>query len=205
LSSSFRLLALAAVAAGAAAAGEYAIRPAPDSRFALEVYKTGLMSGKKHLIVFDKYEGTLAYDAARPEDSKVDLTIQSRNLEVKDDWLGDKNRKRVAEEALKQLDAAHHPEIRFTSSAVAKRADGAFDVQGTLTIRGEGRPVTVRVSLDPAESGALKFTGTAQVKLKDYGLKPPTATLGVIGTKNEMKVDFTLTAVERALRSAERQ
>ena len=123
----------------------------------------------------------------------MDLTIQSRNLEVKDDWLGDKNRKRVAEEALKQLDAAHHPEIRFTSSAVAKRADGAFDVQGTLTIRGEGRPVTVRVSLDPAESGALKFTGTAQVKLKDKSPVPRAAVRAAATARSALAASCWLT------------
>jgi hypothetical protein len=38
----------------------------------------------------------------------------------------------------------------------------------------------------------LMFRGTARVLLTDYGLKPPAAPLGAIGTKNEMEFSFSL-------------
>ena len=38
------------------------------------------------------------------------------------------------------------------------------------------------------------FEGAATVRLTDYQLKPPSALLGAIGTKNEMTVSFTLKA-----------
>ena len=36
--------------------------------------------------------------------------------------------------------------------------------------------------------------GTALIRLTDYGLKPPTAAPGAIGTKNEMSFHFIVTA-----------
>ena len=36
------------------------------------------------------------------------------------------------------------------------------------------------------------MAGRAVVRLKDYALKPPSAALGTIGTKNEMTVEFLL-------------
>src|SRR5262249_23022668 len=106
--------------------------------------------------------------------------------------------KRVQEYALTDmLDAAHSPYLRFTSSAITRRPDGTFTVEGLLTIREKPRPVTVEVSVFPGASGGLSFAGKAVVNLKDYDIRPRSAPLGVIRTKNEMKVDFSLVAVPR--------
>jgi len=60
-----------------------------------------------------------------------------------------------------------------------------------LTIRGIAKPATVNVALQEFDE-VLMFRGTARVLLTDYGLKPPTALLGAIGTKNEMEFSFSL-------------
>jgi polyisoprenoid-binding protein YceI len=67
-----------------------------------------------------------------------------------------------------------------------------YAVSGALTIRGITRPVVVDVKMRKA--GDLRFDGRAVVKLSDYGLKPPTAVLGTIGTKDEMTLVFALSA-----------
>jgi polyisoprenoid-binding protein YceI len=176
----------------------YEIEPGPDSRFALEIYKTGLMSGKKHLFLFDRYTGSLSYDAAKPESSKVDLDIDAASFAVKDDWVSAKQAVSIREEAEGKngLDVTHFPRMRFAASSIARSADG-YSVQGTLSIRGIEKPVTVNVTMKPGDAGALRFEGKAEVKLKDYGIKPPGAALGMIGTRNEMIVSFSLNAVPR--------
>ena len=47
--------------------GHYVIRPSADSRVQLWVEKTGFLSGNKHQFVFDRYDGSLQYDPAKPE------------------------------------------------------------------------------------------------------------------------------------------
>jgi polyisoprenoid-binding protein YceI len=180
-----------------AEARTYRIEATPDSRFALEVFKTGLMNGKKHLLVFEQYQGRLEYDAANVEQSHVELTVQSASMVVKDDWVNEKEREKIADEALnKQLMVNKHPEIRFLSGSI-RPADGPerYEVQGDLTIRDLTRPVVVHVTLRQQSEGVLLFEGAATVRMKDYGMKPPSAALGLIGTKNEMKVSFRLPAV----------
>jgi len=182
--------------AGCAAAESYSIRPDPGAHFRLEVFKTGLMAGKKHVFLFQRYDGMISYDAAQPENSKVELTIEAASIVCMDEWIGAGNKRKVEEYALKDMmDAATHPQLRFTSSAVTKRPDGKFDVQGALTIRSFTRPVTVLVSILP-DTNRARFSGKAEVRLKDYGLKPRSAVL-VIGTKSEMSVDFSLIAIPR--------
>jgi len=175
------------------------IKPGPDSRFALEIYKTGLFSGKKHLFLFERYAGSLNYNSDAPELSKVEINVESASFVVKDDWVSAKQAKSIREEAEGKngLEVAKFPQIRFVSSSIARAGDG-FRVHGTLTIRGIEKPVDVSVSMKPGpQPGTRQFEGKAEVKLKDYGIKPPTAALGAIGTKNEMAVSFTLLPVPR--------
>jgi polyisoprenoid-binding protein YceI len=172
----------------------YLIRPVPGSRFSLEVSKTGFLSGKKHLFEFERYEGKLDYRPEAPEQSRVELTIEAASIALKDDWLSEKDFKKVKEHAEKEmLDVVRHPRLRFVSSRITRKPNGGFEAQGELTIRAATRPVTVEVQLRP-EAGKLRLKGKAEVPMKDFGLKPPSALLGTIGTKNEMRVEFDLTA-----------
>jgi polyisoprenoid-binding protein YceI len=173
----------------------YRVEPSADSRFALEVFKTGLMSGKKHVFVFERYQGRLDYDAANPGQSSVELLVESASLVVKDDWVNENERKKIADEALnKKLMVGQYPEIRFRSAAIRPSdTPHRYEVQGELTIRGITKPVVVPVTLSQ-KGEHLVFEGEAVVKIKDYNMKPPSAALGLIGTKNEMTVSFQLEA-----------
>jgi polyisoprenoid-binding protein YceI len=185
---------LAAVSAGAQQVA-YEIKPAEGSRFALEVYKTGFLRGKKHLFLFDKYQGNLAYDGRAPEKSAVDLTIETASIVIKDDWVSASQSKDIYDHAIgkEMLEVARYPQIRFVSRQVTGGAD-QFNVAGDLTIRGVAKPVAVNVTVKVQPGLSLSLAGKAEIKLKDYNLKPPSAALGMIGTKNEMSVDFLLTA-----------
>lgn len=133
-----------------------------------------------------------------PELSKVGFSIESASIACKDTWVSAKDLVKVTEEATgpNMLDVSKHPSLRFVSTGVTRRPGGGFDIAGTLTIKGNCQPVTVVVSLKPAGDKELEFTGKAEVRMKDYGLKPPSAALGAVGTKNEMqvKVEFVFTA-----------
>ncbi len=190
------LLLVTIFATGASAeTAAYEIRPAPESRFALEVFKTGLMKGKKHLFLFERYKGKLLYDRQAPENSKVELAIESASAMCKDTWVSAKDLKKVQEHALTEMLAVQkHPEIRFVSQKIRRTSEGIFEAQGALTIRGIDKPVTVSVTMKPSSSEALSFIGKAQVRMKDYGLKSPSAALGLIGTKDEMQVEFAVSA-----------
>ena len=174
-----------------AAAETLHIVPAPDARFALEIEKTGLMRGKKHVFLFERYKGTVLYDRDQPENSRVSLTIESASAVCTDTWVSDKDRSKIQEYALHDMLAVEkHREITFSSTRVISKEPDRFEVQGSLTIRGIAKPLTVEVSRKP---GGI-FEGSSQFKMTDYGLKPPSAALGLIGTKDLMTVSFHLRA-----------
>lgn len=167
------------------------VSPAPGTKFQLEVEKTGLMRGKKHLFLFERYTGKLTMDVQMPERSKMELEIESRSAVLKDDWVSDKDAKKIMEMAqMDMMDAAKYPLMKFVSKSVVPGANGHFTVSGDLTIRNITNPVTIGLVAKPGDL----FEGSARVKLTDYKLKPPAAALGAIGTKDEMLVSFLLKA-----------
>lgn len=191
-----RLILLLSLATGLRAeVVEYRIQPAPGDRFALEVYKTGLLSGKKHLFLFERYTGNLLYDPDSPRNSRVEVRIEGVSAVCQDTWVKPKDLKKILDTALHEMmDVEKHPELSFSSTGVLPKGEDQSDVQGLLTIRGIAKPASVSVTTKRLKDDAFSFNGTARVKLKDYGLKPPSAALGAVGTKNEMTVSFVLTA-----------
>ncbi len=181
----------------------YTIAPAENTRFALEVFKTRLMSGKVHVFLFHKYQGSLAYHAETPGKSSVKLEIESGSLECTDTWVSAKDLPKIVKVAREDMLAVEkYPRMSFTSSAVQGKGDGEFEVDGSLTICGLARPAVVLVKVRPGENQELLIEGRSTVRLEDYGLKPPSAALGMVGTKNEMEVSFVLRAKRRTQESA---
>lgn len=173
---------------------EYRIAPGGDNLIKLEVEKTGLFKGKKHVFEFTKLSGKLSYDAQTPANSKVDLTVDAATFIVKDDWVNDKDKKKVLDEARNNmLKVGQYPEMRFTSSKVTPQGGNKFQVDGTLTIRGIAKPITIDAMLDPEK---IVISGKSVFKMTGYGMKPPSAGLGTIGTKDDMTATFKVAAAK---------
>ncbi len=171
----------------------YTIKPEPNTRFTLEVHKTGLMSGKVHVFEYERYSGTLDYDPSKPEASKVDLTIMAASLICRDTWIDAGDKKKVTAVALDMMEATKHPDLHFVSTGVMRRGDG-FEVTGNLMIKGITKPATVTVSVKQEGTGWI-VTGKGVVLRKDYKINPPSPVpFGIIGNKEEMPVAFTLIA-----------
>lgn len=193
--STIRILKLLAGTTCVFAQGTYSFAPSADSHIELVVTKTGFLRGKQHLFVFDRFGGTLRYEAGKPEASQVRFEIASKSLVCKDTWVSASDLQKIQSVATKEmLDVEHHPNIVLTSVAIRRTGTDVFEVRGSLTIRGVTKPVVVTASVSPRAAGFLSIKGHAQVRLTDYGLKPPSAAFGTIGTKDEMMLSFDLTA-----------
>lgn len=181
---------IAAIAASAFQVNTQELLPSTANRFAVEVEKTGLLRGKTHVFVFGKYRGRLDFNDQKPELSKVQFEIESKSIVCLDTWVSDKDKVKIIRAALDDMLAADkYPAISFVSNSVTAKTPTMFEVTGTLSIRGVIQNATV-----PVTKNADTYDGTAVVNMKDYGMKPPTAALGAVGTKELMKVKFHLVA-----------
>ncbi len=176
------------------------IRPAEGSRFALEVFKSKLWEGRKHTFVFDRFSGALSFNREQPERSNVQFVVESASARCVDDWVKPNQIQDIEKAAIQgTMAAAQFPEITFHSTTITSKSSGQYEVQGLLTIRDRTKAVALIVKVTPREGG-IWVEGSGQIRLSDFGLKPPRAAAGVglfIGTKDEMTVQFALLANKR--------
>lgn len=83
-----------------------------------------------------------------------------------------------------------HPNIHFTLASAQPAGDARVLAKGRLSIAGVERAVALLVSLEPGQ--VLTVRGTLPVQMKDFGLTPPTALLGMLETGDQVVVHFEL-------------
>lgn len=162
---------------------------APQAELVLLVDKTGLLNGKRHELHWPGLTGTVTYDAEKPLSTRMSLQVAAANLQVQETWIGEKDRKKVREFALgdEVLQAGKFREIAFVATAVQAGATAdSFQLTGELQLRGVRKPVTLQVK----RAGPNEFTGESRFLMSGFGIKPPKAMLGAVGTKDEMLLRF---------------
>ena len=95
----------------------------------------------------------------------------------------------------KALKVKEHPTIEFrvASYTLAKAAEGMqAELTGTLTLGGVEKPVTVQATGKDEGDGTLRVTGTHEIRMTEYGLKPPTLMLGTLKVNERVTVGFDL-------------
>jgi polyisoprenoid-binding protein YceI len=175
----------------------YTISPSADSTLALEISKTGLWRGKKHVLFFENFAGELSFVREHPESSRLDLSIDALSVVCRDQWLKPKQQQMVTLYARNEaLAADRHPEIRFTSTRISAKPLRGFVVEGVLNLRGTGRNVRVNVVLNPRTRGRFQIDGDSTLLLSDFGIAPPSKLLGLIGTEDTALLRLLLWAAE---------
>ncbi len=121
---------------------------------------------------FTKVSGTINYDAAAPEKSSTEATIEIASVSTA-------NEKRDAHiKSPDFFDAAKFPTAVFKSKSWKKTGENSFDVTGDLTIKDITKEVVLKTTLlgtGPGMGGAT-LTGweaTTTIKKSEFGLGGP--------------------------------
>ena len=183
-----RLFLLLFVAANAGAApARYLVRPV-YSNVGFSIVKWGVL---KEEGVFRDFNGTLEYDPAAPQRSRIDVIVQSASLDTKDEHRDGTVRSEDF------LDVARYPTMEFHSTNVQNGV-----VTGNLTIHG----VTRRVQFRPTFLGVRElprigklagFETTFAINRRDFGVLGSKwgAVPGVLG--DEVVVHIVVGAVAK--------
>ncbi len=159
------------------------------STITIHVGKAGLFSaaGHEHWITAPIASGKFN-DSANP---RVEFKVSTARMTVKPDPKVDEKTRLQVQKDMEELtlEPAKYPEIAFESSHVAKVTEGQWKVDGTLSLHGIKKPVSVVVS----RSGEA-YTGHAVIKQTDFGIKPVSVAGGTIKVKNELTIDFQILA-----------
>ena len=176
-------------------------------RIVLHTFRDGLAATAGHDLTIEvgRWSGELTVD---DELKPAGLTVQidMGSLIVREGSGGskpltDRDRREIAVTARKVLASDRHPEAVFAAAGFEPNARGGGEISGTLTIRGQERPVRVWVS----QTGADRYHAEAQVIQSEYGIKPYTAFLGALRVRDAVDVavdlDLSDTATNAGTRS----
>ena len=129
---------------------------------------------------FTKASGTINYDAAKPEASTVEATIDINSVNT----ANEKRDNHIKSPDF--FDAAKFPTASFKSKSWAKTGENTFDVTGDLTIKDVTKEVVLKATLigtGPGMGGAT-LTGweaTTTLKKSDFGLSGPAMLSAALG------------------------
>ncbi len=136
---------------------------------------------------FTKVSGTLDYDEAAPEKSKIKASIAAASLTT-GEALVDNELKGAA-----FFNVETSPVIAFKSLAVQPRSATAADVSGEITVNGITKPVTLKIVLEPHDdptlkydAGAHKFIGTTRIQRSAFNM---TDYQSMVGDDIDIEID----------------
>ena len=119
--------------------------------------------------------------------SRIEVTVPVEKLDCRNGTMNEHMRK-----ALKMKD---HPTVVFRADAydLAKTGDSiAVTMTGSLTLGGVEKPITINAQAKPGANGTLIVSGTRDVHMKEFGLKPPTLMLGTMKVGEKITVGFDI-------------
>lgn len=129
---------------------------------------------------FTKVSGTVNYDAAAPEKSNVEATIEIASVST----ASEKRDNHIKSPDF--FDAAKFPTATFKSKSWKKTGESTFDITGDLTIKDVTKEVVLKAELvgtGPGMGGSTLtgWSATTTIKKSDYGLAGPAMLSKVLG------------------------
>jgi polyisoprenoid-binding protein YceI len=118
-----------------------------------------------------------------------DLTIPVRNLKSGESLMDSR--------AYTAMKADKFATITYVSasSVILPGQNGQFQIRstGNLTIAGVSQTVVVTASCHENPDGSIACSGSQQIKMTDYQIKPPSFMLGALKTGDALTINFSLT------------
>ncbi len=151
------LIGLASLCCASAQAHDWSLQKEGSSlRF------TGASQGESFEGRFDEFEAKISFDPTALPRSKFDVTIALASADTQNEERDD---------ALHGSDffaVAQHPKAQFTATEFVAAADG-FEARGTLALRGESQPVTLKFHWTPTANG-VRLDGKATLNRIAFGI-----------------------------------
>lgn len=169
------LTAAVLVLAAAAPASAAPLEGVPSGKYELDLSHTSITWRVKHLGLsnytarFAKIDSTVQLDAAKPENSKLEVTVDANSVRTDFPFPDKEDFDKVVGGSDKFLYGEKFPQIKFVSTSITPTGATTGRIAGNLTLRGVTKPVT----LDATFNGTMKgnaMMGSQRIGVSAKGL-----------------------------------
>lgn len=163
---------------------DYALQPSSTVAFETDFGKDSITG------TFPLASADVTLDFDEVANSHIDVTLDVTRARANFPFAGEALRGPTV------LDAASHPKMRFVSTGITSRGDGA-EVAGRITIRGVTRPITLRATIFRQKGFAegdrshLSVRLTGRVNRSDFGA---TGFADLVGDEVRIQIDARIEA-----------
>jgi polyisoprenoid-binding protein YceI len=154
--------------------------------------REGLAARVGHDLTIDAtgWSGELSHDAGDLAATTLTVTVDLGLLRVRDGSGGvvpltDRDRTEINATMARILGAGAGASAMFVADRVIPAAGGG-SIDGALTIRGTGRPLSLTV----VHGDAHRYHGTAVVSQSAYGIKPYSGMFGTLKVRDDVQIEF---------------
>jgi polyisoprenoid-binding protein YceI len=159
------------------------------SSITIHVGKAGMFSaaGHEHWVEAPIASGVLNESSA----PRVEFKVETARMKVRPDpKVNEKDQAQIQKDMeTMTLETAKYPEIAFQSSRIEKQGEGQWKVEGTLSLHGATKPVSLIV-----KRNGEAYAGHVVIKQTDFGIKPVSVGGGMVKVKNEVDIEFQIFA-----------
>ena len=157
-----------ALVGGQAFAADYAIDK--EGQHAFVNFKISHLGYSWLWGTFNDFDGDFSFDAAKPEQSKVNVTLKTASVDTNH---AERDKHLRSDDF---LNVAKHPTATFESTSVKSTGGGTADITGNLTLNGVTKPVVIAAKFigegdDPWGGYRAGFEGSTTLTLKDFDIK----------------------------------
>ncbi len=157
-----------ALVGGQAFAADYAIDK--EGQHAFVNFKISHLGYSWLWGTFNDFDGDFSFDAAKPEQSKVNVTLKTASVDTNH---AERDKHLRSDDF---LNVAKHPTATFESTSVKSTGEGTADITGNLTLNGVTKPVVIAAKFigegdDPWGGYRAGFEGSTTLTLKDFDIK----------------------------------
>lgn len=168
--------ALAASLLALAANAQADLSTVPSGEYGLDDHHAYISFTYSHIgfstphIGFRKFDANLTLDSAKPENSSIDVVIDTTSVDSRVEEFNGHLR------GSNFFDTDNYPQATFKSTRIAANEDGTFDVTGDLTIKGITKSVTLDATLNKAAMHPMRkiptvgFSAETQILRSDFGM-----------------------------------
>jgi polyisoprenoid-binding protein YceI len=182
------------------AAPAIAVAPAdvPSGTYKVDITHASLAWKVRHMGLanyvarFTKFDAEIKYDAAKPVNSSVSVTIDPKSVRTDYPFADKKDFDAELATGEKFFNANKFPEIKFVSTKLVKTGPTKGKLSGNLTFLGVTKPMVMDVTLSGTlkehpytKKPALGFSAIGVVKRSEFGMN-----FGIPGIADDVTLDI---------------